>query len=184
MFDFSKKIKVALDSLVNAVPALRTTTIEEDLFIQGKSFSYEDYHLFGADEEKIIIFDPTNCTCNNIDISPILYAATSGPFLIDYYRGITEDESGSPLIASNRKSSSPILPKVKLSTGADITDFGTRISGDLIPSTGLAEPNFKGATSPTGLRFEIGLNFKWAVKIKNLNGANVYFEIKLTWFEK
>lgn len=190
MFDFGKKIYASiesliavLNSLITTVPALLTTTIQEDLFIQGKSFSYEDYHLFSQDEEKFFIFNPLNCTCDQIVVSPVIFSATSGPVLIDYFFGMTSQEDGELLGSSNRRATSENINQATVRLNPTISDNGTRISGDLIPSTGVAAPNFSGAESPTGLPFEITLTNKWGVKITNTDGDDVYIGIKITWFE-
>ena len=154
----------------------------ESFWLKGKSFSFSDYFSFANGEVKTIVFDPTACDCNNVEFETILFAATSGPILIDFYALTDADDDGTILASSNR-SNSTVTANSVFRLNPTINNIGTRFSGDLIPSTGTAPSNSSGATVAGGLPFEINKNIKYAFQITNTDGNDTYVQIDLTFYE-
>jgi len=157
--------------------------IQENLFIAGFSFSWEDYLEYLADEEKIIVFDPTACSCAQIIFRPLIFAANAGPIKIDIYTEASYDaETGTLLGQSNRRETSSIPSEAILRLNP--TNFsGTKFAGDLVPSNGAAAPNASGNSNQQGLPFEIDLTKIKAIGLTNTDGNGVLVSHKLTWFE-
>jgi hypothetical protein len=168
--------------------APRTTTIQEELFSLGKSFSYEDYLLYGASETKTLVFNPLEFRPftdfqNRLVINPFGFSASGGPILIQYYADTDSDEDGTLLGASNRDAQRATLPKSTLRLNPTINDIGTRFAGDLVPATSVSPAAATGALNVGGLPFALSPYIKYAVRITNTDGADIYVQMKMTWFE-
>jgi hypothetical protein len=164
--------------------ASRTTDVAGEQFVLGNSYSYEDYHIFAlADDTLTFVFDPTAFTGTNLTVEPISFCATSGPITIDFYTGTDADDDGTLLGASNRRATSSNINEAILRLDPTINSIGTRFSGDLVPATGTAPANSSGGSNVSGLPFELDTSLKYAFVATNKDGANVYFCIKMTWFE-
>jgi hypothetical protein len=164
-----------------------TGTVQENLFIGGFSFSYTDRLLYAAAGAKIITFDGRLCTCGQIVFNPILFSSNSGPILIDFYAGVTLNATpgGATLEPSNRRATSDNVSDAVLLLDPTIDDMGTRFAGDLVPaneSAGVGTSN-QGAASSAGLPFEIDHSLVYAIDIENLDGADTYVKVDMTWFE-
>jgi hypothetical protein len=164
-----------------------TGTIQENLFINGFSFSYVDYLVYALAGTKTIVFDGSACECSQIVFNPILFSASAGPILIDFYANVTLNATpgGTILQASNRRATSPNVTDAILYLDPTIDDLGTRFSGDLVPSNesaGVGTSN-QGASSSQGLPFEIDSSLLYAFTMENLDGADTYIKVDMTWFE-
>jgi hypothetical protein len=163
-----------------------TGPIREELFIKGESYSWEDWLVYSTDEEKIIVFDPRNCTsCQQIVIDPLLFNASSGPVTIDIYTQVSYDiGSGTALVASNRRETLQSTNPPEALLRLNPTGFtGTKFAGDLIPSTGPTPLVGAGNQNQDGSAFEIDKTIVKAIGLKNRNGDGVYIGHKLTWYE-
>ena len=160
-----------------------TTTIQENLFIQGYSFSYEDHLSYGADEVKTFVFDPTACSCFQLVVNPFVFAANAGPVRIKIYAGTTANSDGTILQASNRRATSIITPEAILRLNPTGVTLGTEFAGDLVPATGTGVGNISGGANTGGLPFEIDKALKYALTITNDDGAATFIQMKMTWFE-
>lgn len=160
------------------------SSIQENLFIAGKAFSYEDFLEFSAGQERIIVLDSSAYGGENLVFLPFTFYGTSGPITIDFFTDVTAGDDGVLLGASNRREGFP-APKSILRL--DPTGFtGLRFAGDLVPAVGATPTIGKGEHNESnvlGLPFELISAKKHAIKIKNHNGAGVLVEIKMTWFE-
>lgn len=171
-------------NFAGAAGQLVTGSIQENLFIQGRSFSYEDWLVYGADETKTFVFDPTACTCDQIVFQPFAFSAQSGPVEIEIFAPVTADDDGDVLGASNRRATSPITPDGILRLNpSNIALPADRFAGDLVPASGTAPANSSGAENTQGLPFEIIPSIKYALTVKNTDGAGVRILFKTTWFE-
>ena len=157
-------------------------SLQEDLFVKGKSFSFEDYFTFSASEVKTIVLDPTAFTGVNLTFNPVVLSATAGPILVDFYVGTIANADGTLLGASNRRPGFP-SPQTILRLNPTGVTLGTRFAGDLVPSTGMNPATSVGAGNMPGLPFEFLNTIKYAVQFTNLNGADTYMQLKVTWFE-
>ena len=169
-------------STIGLLGAGKISTIQDELFVAGKSFSYEDYLTFGTDEVKNIIFDSSAFTGINLIFNPITFAAPAGPITIEFYTGTTSDEDGTVLQSSNRREGQPPAQSV-IRVGDTNISLGTRFSGDLVPATGTGIGNTNPGSNQPGLPFEIDASVNHAIVITNTDGADVLVQIKMTWFE-
>ena len=160
-----------------------TTNIQENLFIGGFSFSWEDYLTFSADEVKTFVFDGTACSCAQITFEPLTFSADSGPITIDFYAGVTANSDGTLLGASNRRATSSNVTDAEFRLNPTGVSLGTRFAGDFVPSTGTGVGNTSGSASNPALPFEIDKDLKYAFVVTNKNGADTTVQIKSTWFE-
>ncbi len=161
-------------------------TIQENLFILGLSYSWEDYLTYAAAEEKIFVFDPLACSCFQLIFEPLIFSANAGPVTIDIYTEVSYTPGTGVLAGvSNRRETSRNTNEAILRYGsAAARGFsGTKFAGDLIPSNGAAAPNSAGNTNPEGLPFEIDISVIKAIGLTNTDGAGVLVSHKLTWFE-
>lgn len=173
-----------ISSFVGAAGQIVTGSIQEDLFIRGRSFSYEDWLVYAADEIKTFVFDPIACTCDQIVFQPFAFSAQSGPIEIGIFAPVTADDDGTLLGASNRRATSPIIPEGILRLNpSNIVKPADRFAGDLVPASGTAPANSSGAENTQGLPFEIIPSIKYALTVKNTDGAGVRIQFKTTWFE-
>lgn len=162
---------------------IKVGSIFEEAFILEKSFSYEDYLLFElAADVHTIVFNPAAYAGFMLVMAPLALAASAGPILVDLYHSTDSDEDGTLLGASNRRFLGP-APLSTLRLNPSITDLGVRFAGDLVPSAGNNPATARGGANSGGLAFEPPRPAKTAVKFTNLDGADTYLEIKLTWFE-
>lgn len=171
-----------LARMMTALNALRATTVQEELFVLGKAFSYEDYHTFGAAEVKNFVFDPTSFTGVNLTVNPFLFGATGGPVRIDIYYGTIANDDGTLLGISNRRFGFP-APESVLRLNPTGFTAGTRFAGDLVPGTGLNPATSNPSGNQAGLPFEINPDLKYALVATNDDGAGVVWQIKMTFFE-
>jgi hypothetical protein len=169
--------------LISIADSINLSSIQEYLFVQGKSFSYEDYLLFGSSETKTLVFDPTAFAGTNMVFNPIAFGANAGPILIDFYYGTEADDDGELLGVSNRRAPLGITNKGIWSLNPSNISLGTRFSGDMVPANETIGQTAIGASNNPGLPFEIFTNTKYALTIENKNGAGVYVQMKATWFE-
>lgn len=161
-----------------------TGSIQENLFILGQSFSYEDWLVYGADETKTFVFDPTACTCDQLVFNPFAFSAQGGPVEIKIFAGVVYTAAtGSILGASNRRATSSITPEGVLLLNPTITTPGVEFAGDLVPATGTAPANSTGSGNMPGLPFEIDTAFVYKLTVKNIDGAGIRIQFKTTWFE-
>lgn len=172
-------------AFVGTAGQLKVGSINEETFLLGKSFSFEDYFVFDTAEEKLIVFDPALYLGPQIFVEPVMVAASSGPILLDFYYDFIGASDGTLLSASNRLlgGSAPLSTLRENPTPTVEDVYGTRFAGDMVPSTGVAAPNAKGAASAGGLLFQLNPTVKTAINIKNLDGDDVYVQLKITWYE-
>ena len=163
-----------------------SSDIQENLFILGLSYSWEDYLTYSASEEKIFVFDPTACTCAQLVFNPLVFSANAGPITIDIYTSVSwTPGTGTLAVASNRRETSPNTPEAILRYGSAATlgFSGTKFAGDLIPANGAAAPNAAGNSNPEGLPFEIDISIIKAVGLTNTDGNGILVSHKFNWFE-
>lgn len=173
-------------AFAGAAGQIITSDIQENLFILGLSYSWEDYLTYAADEEKIFVFDPLLCTCEQLVFNPLVFSANAGPITIDIYTEVSYDTgTGTLAVASNRRETSPNTPDAILRYGsvATLNFLGTKFAGDLIPSNGAAAPNAAGNTNIGALPFEIDITKIKAVGLTNTDGNGVLVSHKFNWFE-
>ena len=171
-------IQRMLSGLLNAI---RTTTIQEELFVLGGAFSYEDYLIVPSGGAQII-FDPTAFEGTNLTFSPLIFAAESGPVLVDIYTGTDADDDGTLLIPSNRREGQP-QPKSVIRLNPTVNSLGTKFAGDSVLASGAGIGNVNSNANSPGLPFEIDTSVKKALDIDNTSGGDIIFQIKLQWFE-
>lgn len=169
--------------LISIADSINLSSIQEYLFVQGKSFSYEEHLIYGASEVKTFVFDPTAFTGTNIVFEPIVFAATAGPILIKFYYGTEADDDGTLLGVSNRRAPLGIVNQGIWRLNPNIVSLGTEFAGDIVPANETIGQTSVGASNQPGLPFEIFSNIKYALTIENKNGAGVYVQMKATWFE-
>ena len=174
-----------ISAYAGSVNQLRTGSISEDRYIRGKAFSFEDYFIFASGEVKLFVFDPALYLGPLLDFNPIILASTSGPVLLDFYYNFLGAADGTLLMASNRRAGfAGPLGTFRLNPTPTVEgEFGTRFAGDLVPATGLNPNKSAGSANEKSLRFEPSRTLKTAFTLTNLDGANNYLQMKLTWFE-
>ncbi|MCK4822985.1 hypothetical protein KA005_44905, partial [bacterium] len=139
-FEGSDQIGKAI-TIANSV---RTQTILEDLFVQGRCFSARDYVdetvLIGG-AELYILLDATTAPGNDKQVvfEPLKFlGAKAGPITVNLYANpdIVVSPTKTPLLITNRRGTSAITPETKLDfiLAADVNSRGTRFSGRLIGS--------------------------------------------------
>lgn len=172
-----------LESYRTIFNAFKTTNTQEDAFVNGLVFSYEDYLIYGDDEVKNFIFDPTAFTGTNLVITPPQFSASSGPITVEYFIGATADNDGTLLGISNRRGTSSNVNKAILRLAPSNISEGTRFAGRLIPATGVNPNQGSGNASGSNLPFEIDCSVKYLIRITNTDGAGVYVQTDFTWIE-
>lgn len=172
-------------AFVGSAGQVITGPIQEQLFIEGKSFSYEDYHVFDVDEVKLFVFDPALYAGPQLVFSPLVFAASSGPILVQYYANFLGSADGTLLEASNRRFGfDGPLSTIRLNPTPTVPGaYGTRFAGDMVPATGNNPATSTGAGNSAGLPFEPSPTLKTAFTLTNTDGAATYVQIKMTWFE-
>jgi len=159
-----------------------TSSIQENLFVAGKAFFFEDYFTFSADEIKIFVIDPTSFDGDNLVFEPFSFTASSGPVRVDFYCNSVANSDGTLLTAVNRRcDGDPPLTVLRLNpTGVTL---GDRFAGDLVPATGQNPSRSTGAASIGALPLELNPEKKYIAQVTNDNGADTLVEIKMSWFE-
>lgn len=171
------------ESMMTAAQSWRVSQLQEDLFIRGVSFSYEEYLTYNADETKTFVFDGTGCTCSQIIFNPISFTAIAGPVLIDFYAAVTANDDGTSLGISNRRATSDIETGSVLRLNPTGVSLGTAFAGDLVPATETIGQTSQGSSNVPGLPFEIDKTLKYAFTVTNNNGTGTIILVKSTWFE-
>ena len=134
--------------------AFRSSTIQEDLFIQGLSFTSSQI-VVAPDEGQIdILVDPRLCVCDQIVFAPLSFTADEGPIVVEIYAGTTVSANGTPLPIFNRRATSTNITGLKLYSGPTVSDAGTKFSELLIPVSAVG-PQITGSPTGIGLPFEI-----------------------------
>ena len=162
--------------------AIKSLSVQEDAFINGKAFTHADYTQ-GIATDAIInyLFDPTACTCDQVIAEVPIFNATAGPVLIEYFVGTTVSANGTELITFNRRSGFPAA-KGKIYVAPTITADGVRIAGQLLPATDAVQGD-TGASTEAGLPFEVDKAFRLLIRITNKNGDNVSIGRRFDWIE-
>lgn len=162
--------------------AVKTTTIEIDAFVNGKSFTHSDYTLDVAESAVInYIFDARDCTCEHVVAENPIFSATSGPVTIEYYVGAMVSALGTELFTFNRRPGGATA-KAKLYVAPTITGDGLRIAGQLVTATEAVQGD-TGSTTSSGLPFEIDQTNLMLIRVTNTNGAGVDIGRLLNWVE-
>jgi hypothetical protein len=163
---------------------LVVTSIQEDSFINGSVFSYEDYRTFATDEIANFIFNPTAFTGDKLIVLAPAFSATAGPVLVEYYAGVVESGDGVVLDVSNRRGTSASTPESTFKLNpTTISNAGVRFTGRLVPSTATTPINLAGATASGNLPFELNTTVKYLVRITNTNGDNTIIQTDFSWIE-
>jgi hypothetical protein len=163
--------------------ALRTTNVQEEAFVSGKVFSYEDYKIFADGEIANYIFDPTAFTGTNLVVTPPSFSANAGPITVEYFIGAIANSDGTLLGVSNRRGTSTNENQAILRLNPTGLSDGTRFSGRLIPATGLDPKTASGVVSGSSLPFELNCAVKYLIRITNTDGEGVYVQTDFTWME-
>jgi hypothetical protein len=178
----AKAVEVLSRSFSRA-DAIKTVTPGEDAFVNGKSFTHADYTL-GVGESEIInyLLDPTGCTCDHVVAENPIFNATAGPVTVEYFVGTTVSANGTELVTFNRRSGGDAA-KSKLYVAPTITGDGVRIAGQLVTATSAVQGD-TGATTSTGLPFEVDKGLLLLIRVTNTNGADVAIGRTFSWIEE
>lgn len=168
--------------MFTAANALRISTIQEDLFIQGKSFTSRQIVVAPNAGQIDILIDARVCTCNQIVFAPLSFIADEGPITVELYVGVTISALGTLKTIFNRRSTSPTKNRLKIYSGPTVSDVGIKFSELLIPASSAAI-FINGSQSGPGLPFEINKELLYMARIINNNGADANVEYNATWFE-
>lgn len=163
--------------------AFRVTDTQEDAFVNGNVFSYEDYLTYETDEAKSFIFDPSEFTGNNLVVTPPQFAATGGPVTVEYFAGATADNDGTLLGVSNRRGTSEKANQAILRLNPSNLSEGAKFSGRLVPATGLNPATSNGNSGGSFLPFELDPTIKYLIKITNTDGNGIFVQTDFTWLE-
>lgn len=183
-----KRITQILEKSLSGANTIKTTPIQEELFIQGYAFTARDVITATAATNTYIHFDATATSGIQIIFNPLGFVASdAGPITITYYVAPTLTAGGrTEIVASNRRatSSNTYQSTVELVAAANVTSPGTKFTAQLIPSNsaGGAFANV-GAGSASGLPFEIDPSMDYLIEIDNTNGTDTLFEYNIDWFE-
>lgn len=163
---------------------LVVTSRQENIFISGKTFSYEDFRTYAASEIAYFIFDPTAFEGTSLIVLAPSFSATKGPILVEYYAGVVESGDGTVLDVSNRLGSSSNVPAATFKLNpTTVSNEGVRFTGRLLPSTATTPINVGGATASGSLPFELNIAVKYLVKVTNTNGDDTIVQTDFTWME-
>ena len=158
-----------LNIIKSVANAFRVVTLQEDAFVNGNSFTHSDYDLAVADSAVIdFLFDPTECTCDQIVVEVPIFNATGGPATIEFYIGPTVTANGTELLSFNRRSGGDSA-EAKLYKGPTMSDIWTRLIGLLLPATAAFQGN-TGDQTIQGLPFEVNKATKILIRLTNTNG--------------
>jgi hypothetical protein len=170
--------------------AHRSTTIQEDLFIQGVSYTARDVITVPptATNDMYIHFVP-DPTCQTVFAPLGFTAAGAGPVVITYYANPTLTAGGrTDIEESNRRQDLDPVPTsnatIELVAHGNVSAPGTKFAAQLVASSGSvgAIPGV-GATAASGLPFVINPNVDYLLKLENTNGDPVSLEYNIDWFE-
>lgn len=178
-----------LPIMLGEFKTIRTTSFDLDFFLKGLAFSYTDYVIFGTDEVKNYVFDPTTYTppagsYGKIIARPPAIGATQGPILLDVYGNTDANNDGTIITAFNRNGNSPKpVSSATLRLNPTINNVGIKFAGYLTPSTGTNPITGRGGTAEDSLPYELNLTQKYLFRFTNLNGATTRVGIRSVWFE-
>lgn len=173
-----------LEKTLTSAEAQRVSSIQEDLFIQGKSFSSRHIVVSPTEAPSYIdlVIDARDCDCSQIVFAPLRFVADEGPIVVELRVGCTVSALGTELGTFNRRATSSNVSHLKVYHTPTVTGAGTVFSEILVPSSALGV-NIRGAQSAAGLPFEINKELLYIARIKNNNGTNANVEYNATWFE-
>lgn len=183
-----ERIGEILEKSNTVTDSLRTTTIQEDLFVNGYAFSGRDVVTSLAASNLYIHFDARTATDVQIIFSPLQFVgAEAGPIVVTFYVSPTLAAGGrTPIMVSNLRATSSNVSQSTLEfvAPANVTSPGTKFTAVLVPSNsaGGALPS-SGSPSATGLPFEIDPTKDYLLEIDNTNGTDTLFEYNITYFE-
>lgn len=171
------------------IPGYIITSQKEEFFLKGMAFTQSSVYTLGAAEVLDILIDPSNYIPDNEQKLGFLVAevpafgATAGPILIDFYKGTTVSNNGTPADPPpfNRNAMSSRTAQVEIYTGPTITDPGFNFSSIIVPSTSVGV-NGTPAQSPT----ELPVTFSGdliLIRMTNENGAGTKVGVRNNWFE-
>lgn len=169
--------------------ANRIMGIREELFILGYAFTARDVITATSATDVYIHFDAKiiKDTHQVVFNDPIFNAGEAGPLIITYYVNPTLTEGGRTAIEpSNRRATSDNQAQatIEFVAAANVSSPGTKFTAQLITSSsgavGLADV---GASTVSGLPFEINAAYDYLVKIDNTNGTDALCEYHINWFE-
>ncbi len=171
-----------------ATNAFRTSSIQEDLFVNGFAFTARDVITATFAADMYIHFDARLTNGLQIVFPPLGFVASdAGPITITYYISPTLTAGGrTEIVGSNRRATSSNTYKsiIELVAAGNVSSPGTEFAAQLIPSNsavgGLANI---GASGASGLPFEIDPTVDYLLKIDNTNSADTLFEYNIDWFE-
>jgi len=174
---------VNLASYETVFDALLTTNVQENAFVSGNAFSYEDYLTYSTDEVKNFIFDPTAFTGENLVVTPPQFSSTGGPITVEYFAGATADNDGTLLGVSNRRGTSLKPNQAILRLNPSNISAGSKFSGRLIPANSQNPANAIGNSGGSFLPFELDCRVKYLIRITNTDGDGILVQTDFTWLE-
>jgi len=171
-----------LNEVKSPAGAIKTTSIEDDAFVNGKSFTHADYTLEVGESAVIdYLFDPRNVAAEHVVAENPVFNATSGPITIEYYVGTTVSALGTELVTFNRRPGGPPA-LAKLYVAPTVTGVGIRIAGQLVTATEAVQGD-TGSTTSSGLPFEVDQTHLMLIRVTNTNGAGVAIGRTFNWIE-
>lgn len=183
-FSFVKK-------MITLAFSFRVTSISEELFIEGKSFSGRDYFSIPSDDHIYMIFDGRKCNCNQIIFEPLRFVGIKGgPIYIDIYNyNDTIGTLGAPLRVGNRREGQAgpeakfnFIAAGEIETGA--LTSSTKLNGRIIPSSSALGQTSNSGDSAGVLPFEVIKENVKIIDCYNADASNaVEVEYNFTFFE-
>jgi hypothetical protein len=163
-------------------------------FLKEQAFTQSKRYIFGADETKWFLLDPTNYVpdsgqeFNNIIAEVPSFFAEAGPLEVTFYvNPVLGAAVATPLSPGgfNRASFSTRTPQLELSSLniAPGGGLGTCFSELLIPSTATGAGQQVGFSVEEQLPIALNLANTTLMTVKNLNGADTHVGIRINWFE-
>ena len=184
-------ISKVLNRFKTIANALRMISINEELFIKGKSFSGRDYFDIAGGAQIYMIFDPTDSGLNKIIFEPLRFLGLlDGPIYIDIYNynEAPVGPVGDPLRIGNRieyvnglKSKFNFISEGSLNLSLLIS--ANKLNGRIISCAALSGHAFHSGDSAGGLPFEVNPTMRKVIKIDNQGSGGAQIEYNFTFFE-
>lgn len=166
---------------------------DEHYFIKEQAFTQSQRFVFGTDEVKWFLIDPTSYIPGPTqEIGQIIFrlpgiSAEAGPIFIDFYSSPTLGAAvATPLAlpSFNRVSGSAITAQLELSSlNVAPTSLGAPLSQLMVPATATGVGNRSGDSIVEQLPFSIGLATPLLMVLTNKNGAGTDVAVRHGWFE-
>ena len=149
---------------------------------EGVGFIHSHKHIDILADSSLDILLTTDATTYP-HLKHLLVTSTGGPFDTILYKDSITSDPGSALTTTNLNLNSTNTSGITVTEGPTITEIGTEIGFDLLPTSSLGAQTSGGALSDSITEFILKPNSKYIWRILNNDTVTLDIGVNIFWYE-